>query len=714
MKDAVTTRSETQTERYARSTAYLESRLGLLEEHMLAAVEIGLEGDLDAQVARYLEASQRARGALDPVASDEQAPSLERLRRRLSLSDFEEEALLLALAPLVDTRFSELVIELKRNLARNVPDVGLALSLFSRGFAERLANRAAFAPGATLVADNVLQLDQRGSRDGNLLEFGLKPSPRVQSLLLEQDEGASAALAGFSRLLWPSTRLSDVVLPRRQLERVMQLVGQYDEFLRRRRAWGYDSVGDGGRGLVLLFSGVPGTGKTLLAKAIAHELGRPLLQVDGHQLGDRSRLEGELDMVLREARLQRAILFFDECEELFANRLQGNARLVPLLSTLDAFDGIVLMATNLPGILDPALDRRITLQVDFEIPPPGLRERIWRMHLPPATPLAEDVDLPFLAEKYEFAGGHIRNSVVVALNTALARNSEDPRVCQEDFEAAARSQVRHRLKALADRSATHLTLDDLILPDDVRSKLEAIIAAVRNRRIIFDEWGFGEKLPRGKGLCSLFRGDSGTGKTLAAEILANELAMPLYRVRIPAIVDKYVGETEKKLEKCFREASSAGALLLFDEADSIFGKRVEVNSSNDRHSNMEVNLLLQEIERFDGVVILTTNLDAAIDDAFDRRLNFKIDFPFPDARHRAKIWRQLIPDQAPLEADLDYRLLGRDFELSGGSIKNAVVRAAYEAAQHRRGLSTELLEQAAVQEYRELGKLVPQRRNPWD
>ena len=248
----------------------------------------------------------------------------------------------------------------------------------------------------------------------------------------------------------------------------------------------------------------------------------------------------------------------------------------------------------------------------------------------------------------------------------------------------------------------------------MKDKIRSLIASVRNRRLIFEEWGFGARITKGRGICALFRGDSGTGKTLSAEIIANELGMTLYRVRIPAIISKYVGETEKNLEKCFREAAASGALLLFDEADSIFSKRTEVKDSNDRYSNMEVNLLLQEVERFEGVVILTTNLDAAIDDAFERRLNHKIDFPFPEPRYRSLIWKRLLPATAPLAKDIDFEILGKDLELSGGCIKNSVVRAAYIAAERNVPIDMDLLEAAGLQEYREMGKLVPQQRNPWD
>jgi SpoVK/Ycf46/Vps4 family AAA+-type ATPase len=694
------------------SLRYLERRLSLLDGYMAALADQGLRSADPARLGQYWAQCEAAR---PPAATpDADLPSLERLRRRFELSPLEEGTLLLALAPHLDGRFSERVVALKRNIGRAHPDIALALDLFCGSLGERLAQRAAFGPRSTLISQRLLQLDQRRVQRDNMLELELQLPARIQSLLLDADSH-DPALEGFSRLVWPKLSLSQVVLPAVIIQEVMALVGQFDRFTDQRRAWTQGDELESAAGLVLLFAGPPGTGKTLLSHSVAAHLGRPLLLIDAAQLGAQRGLDANLDALMREARLQRAVLLFDDCELLFAHRLQGNRELPLLLAALDAYEGITLLSTNLPQTLDEALDRRVTLRLDFEIPPPSLRERIWRLHLPARAPLSEDVDLNHLAEKFEFSGGYIKNSVTVALNRALSRVDEEPSITMRDLEDAARSQIRHKLANVAVKSKNHLTLEDLILPPDLKQSLFAIMAAVRNRRLIFDEWGFGERLTTGRGICVLFRGDSGTGKTLSAEILANELAMPLYRVRIPSIISKYVGETEKNLEKCFHEASRSNALLLFDEADSIFSKRIDVSSSNDRYSNMEVNLLLQEIERFDGVVILTTNNDAAIDDAFERRLNHKLDFPFPDGGARANIWRKLIPGRAPLARDVDFRFLGEDFELSGGCIKNAVIRAAYQAAERKSGITMELLEQSAIQEYKELGKLPPNmRRAPWE
>ena len=295
---------------------------------------------------------------------------------------------------------------------------------------------------------------------------------------------------------------------------------------------------------------------------------------------------------MRESRLRRAVLLFDDCELIFTARTQGNRDLPLLLAALDAYEGLVIMTTNLPTVLDPALDRRVTMQIDFDILPAKLREQIWRRHLPKQVELAQDVDLPHLAEKYEFpALGNLENKIQPSINNAedCSHNTPHNQTLSLDMatlDEAARTQIRNKIKKIADKTMTTLTLDDLVLPKKIKEKIRSLIASVRNRRTIFEDWGFGEKMTKGRGICALFRGDSGTGKTLSAEIIANELGMALYRVRIPAIVSKYVGETEKNLEKCFREAAACGAILLFDEAASIISKRPDVKDSNDRYSKM--------------------------------------------------------------------------------------------------------------------------------
>ncbi|MBL8784701.1 MAG: ATP-binding protein, partial [Deltaproteobacteria bacterium] len=386
-----------------------------------------------------------------------------------------------------------------------------------------------------------------------------------------------------------------------------------------------------------------------------------------------------------------------------------------------------ILATNLPKALDHALDRRILYRIQFETPSPSMREAIWHVHLPPTVPLADDVDIPYLARRFEFSGGYIKNVVLLAAASAASRavveaanaaieRGEEPSVrdtalpasamiTQRDLMDGAWSQLRHRLAEYADRDVADLRLNDLILPPDIKKQIVEIIEAVSAQSTVFREWGFGRKFNKGRGLSALFDGEPGTGKTLSAEVIAAELGLTLMRVNVANVVSKYIGETEKNLTRVFAEARGSQSLLLFDEADSLFSKRVEVKQANDRFANMEVNVLLQLIERYDGLVMLTTNLKTSLDSALERRLSFKINFPFPDAKMRSTIWHQLIPDTAPLSDDVDYELLGECFELSGGSIKNAVLRAAYRAAARNSLIDMDLFEDAARRECQAAGKL---------
>jgi SpoVK/Ycf46/Vps4 family AAA+-type ATPase len=232
------------------------------------------------------------------------------------------------------------------------------------------------------------------------------------------------------------------------------------------------------------------------------------------------------------------------------------------------------------------------------------------------------------------------------------------------------------------------------------------VSRVRLRKQVLEDWGFHRKLAKGVGLAALFLGPPGTGKTMVAGIIAAELGLELYQIDLSRVTSKWVGETEKNLAAIFDAAEGANVMLLFDECDTLFARRSEVKSSNDKYANAEVNYLLQRIERFEGVSILTTNLDTSIDPAFKRRLAFRIQFPIPDAKEREKLWRRMLPIEAAVE-HLDFGALARDYELAGGNIRNAVLRAAYLAAADESPITHSHLQRSIVLEYRDAGKLAP-------
>ncbi|NJR16908.1 MAG: ATP-binding protein, partial [Calothrix sp. CSU_2_0] len=267
---------------------------------------------------------------------------------------------------------------------------------------------------------------------------------------------------------------------------------------------------------------------------------------------------------------------------------------------------------------------------------------------------------------------------------------------------ACRVQARPRLDELAQRIEPGASWEDLVLPETQKQILIDVAAHVRQRGKVYETWGFGGKSARGLGISALFAGASGTGKTLAAEVLANTLKLDLYRIDLSSVVSKYIGETEKNLRQVFDAAEQGGVILLFDEADALFGKRSEVKDARDRYANIEVSYLLQRMECYPGLAILTTNLKSAIDTAFMRRIRFVVQFPFPDAVQRAEIWRRIFPSDTPTQ-DLDAVQLAR-LSVAGGNIRNIALNAAFLAADAGEAVQMKHLLRAAQSEYSKLEK----------
>jgi SpoVK/Ycf46/Vps4 family AAA+-type ATPase len=271
-----------------------------------------------------------------------------------------------------------------------------------------------------------------------------------------------------------------------------------------------------------------------------------------------------------------------------------------------------------------------------------------------------------------------------------------------DVNAGVRRLASGPFDKLARRIRPQRTWDDLILAADRIQSLRELTARYRHRELVHGEWGF-PAIPAA-GLVAMFSGSSGTGKTLAAEIIAGDLGLDLYKLDLSSVVSKYIGETEKNLEKVFSAATATNTVLFFDEADSLFGKRSEVTDARDRYANLEVSYLLQRLEAYDGLVILATNFQKNIDEAFLRRIHVAIEFPLPAEPEREAIWRHAIPATAPTK-DIDFAFLAKQFELAGGSIKGAALHAAFLAAEASEPITMELIMQALKREFQKLGRL---------
>ncbi|HZJ66994.1 MAG TPA: ATP-binding protein, partial [Kofleriaceae bacterium] len=361
--------------------------------------------------------------------------------------------------------------------------------------------------------------------------------------------------------------------------------------------------------------------------------------------------------------------------------------------------GLVFVAQREPPAPTTA---SIGYAIEVDKPTPAEQRDAWIAVLRAAEPDAEHGDDAEAAAR-ELAGQfhlHIHD-IRAAAELAMRSGPADATLVERAWDAC-RNLTQPRLDALAQRLVPKATWNDLVLSDESTTLLRQIADQVRRRFQVYEDWGYARRMTRGLGISALFTGESGVGKTMAAEVIANELRLHLYRIDLSAVVSKYIGETEKNLRRLFDAAEQGGAILFFDEADALFGKRSEVKDSHDRYANIEINYLLQRMEAFSGLAILATNMKTALDPAFMRRLRFIVHFAFPGVAERKRIWQKALPPEVPREA-LDYDRLAR-FNLSGGNIHSVALNAAFLAAQRATPVTAPLIMTAVRSELRKLEK----------
>ncbi len=363
--------------------------------------------------------------------------------------------------------------------------------------------------------------------------------------------------------------------------------------------------------------------------------------------------------------------------------------LASLAGLLRDLSGAVLVGCREPL----AVPGRLFRILDARRPSPQEQEVLWAEVLADAAGPADGLD----AVTGRLSGEFDLNQAAIREAARRARVSDGG---IGSLWKACQAQTRPRLEALARRQESVATWNDLVLPDAETMLLRHLVDQVRGRATVLRHWGFAESITRGSGITALFAGQSGTGKSLAAEVIAGELGLALYRVDLSGVVSKYIGETERNLRRVFDAADEGGSLLLFDEADSLFGRRSEVKDSHDRYANIEVNYLLQRMEDYRGAAILTTNQRQAVDHAFLRRLRFVVSFPFPSPRERAMLWQRAFPARAPVD-DLDFSRLTK-LATTGGMIRNIALNAAFCAAGRQTPVTTELVLEMARVEFRKL------------
>ncbi len=632
------------------------------------------EGDRIRELGRRAEARSQATaraGLVTPLA---------RLRAAFELTPLEVEILVAALAPERSPAFRKAYSD---SWSENhvQPEVVFYTRLLADGARSEHEVRYAFAPDGKLSTARLIEVSSPGTwlPEAPLLYRRVRVAERVVSFLEGQLPPPAKVLEGAR--FYPEPRASAGLL--------------LDEDLRARVARSLQLPD-----AVTVLHGLSGVGRKTLCETVAAEVGRPMLAVDLGALPVEQTRPRLLELV-REARLQGALLLFERGEVADDERRAGLAgELARVLVSTSVPRAVI--AARVPRWLEAVGLRHVVFEVP--VPPPQRQRELWLRLLPPSLRLAPGVDIDAIVRRYSLVPGAIEEACaeLLRLDPVLDRKGV---VDEAALAGAIRARLVHRLGALASPVSTTLTWDDLVLPNDVINRLVEFLSYARQRDHVLGSWGFGKKLSYGRGLSALFSGPPGTGKTMVATLLAQELGLELYRIDLAQVVNKYIGETEKNLGQVFDEARHGQVVLLFDEADSLFAKRTEVKSSHDRYANLEVNYLLQRMENFEGVMILTTNAETAIDPAFRRRIRFRIRFPAPDDKLRADLWRTMIPPEAALAPDVNFALLAKKYPLAGGSIKNAVVRAAVAAAEERTPITHAILMQAAALEYEEMGFL---------
>ena len=589
------------------------------------------------------------------------------------------------------------------DITRKRPSVDLALELLCETEPERASARGLLSDNASLLRAGLLRKvsdPQSPSGSSGLAQF-LQLDPRVCEFLLGSSQ-IDARLTGHAQFQRPTGETGE---PPVAVEASTGVFGLVEQHLIR---------GNGrGRKLVFYLNGPYGVGKRDLVHSVCRRLRCPLLTLDMDLLlSQGAEADGLLRAAFREGLLQQAVLHFKRADGL----LQSTAR--PLLNVLATavveYGWLVFLSGEAPWILRESFPGCTFQTVTLSVPDVPAREAVWEHCLAGHMPEAASW-VPQLARQFRLTPGQIRAAVECAENRRLMATEECPPSLGE-LMAACRQQSNHKLGELAVKIEPHYGWGDIVLPDDNLAHLREICDHARHHYTVFGAWGFDKKLSHGKGLSALFVGPSGTGKTMAAEVLAHDLELDLYKVDLSGVVSKYIGETEKNLGRIFEEAETSNAILFFDEADALFGKRTEVTDARDRYANIEVSYLLQKMEAYEGVVILATNLRENMDEAFTRRIRFVVEFPFPDEANRRQIWKTHFPPEAPVSPEIDYGYLAREFQVAGGSIKNIVLNAAFLAAAtrdtdvshgngHARAIGMREILHGARREFAKMGKL---------
>lgn len=630
-----------------------------LDDRLRAAVRGAVAVDdnpEDALRGLYISDEQALSLAAAPPAGNLDA-RFDEVTQRLGLDAVDSAALAVCAAPELDPRFGRLYGYLQDDVTRRLASPRLVAELLSGDGVEKADVLGCFGQGAALLRLGALHLLATDPPTA-LADRSVKVADRLAASLL----GAGGGLTETGAPV-PLRRVSvhaEVAGRRHAVEEVTRLLAASTR-------------------LPLAVCGPDA------AAVVAAAAGKPVVLVDARDAAD-SRV---MDDATLACALEGALLCLDGLADLDP---PGRER---LLRTVDERPSRTVLLARSRGEA-AVLNDRTALIVEVPVPSFAERRAAWER-------FAGASDAGEVAAKFRLSIDQIRAAAEVSRIAARGRGVETPEA--DDLDLGARRASSSRLLELATRLDPGYQWTDLVLQERQVTLLRSISAYLRHRDRVLSDWGFERTVARMQGLKVLFAGESGTGKTMAAQVLAADLGLDLFRVDLATVVSKYIGETEKNLERIFTAADGSNAVVLFDEADALFGKRSEISDSHDRYANIEVSYLLQRMEAYPGAVILATNFRRNIDDAFIRRLDFVVDFPFPEADDRTKLWRRLLPSEAPTADDVDLAFLGSQFKLAGGAIRNCCLSAAFQAADENQPIQMLHLVRAVAQEYAKQGRL---------
>lgn len=643
---------------------------------------------LDALAARGVDIEEKRR-ASQAAGVRLALPCLAGIFR---LDAIEEQCLLICLAPQINEKYERHYAFLQEEATRKQASASLLLDLLCPSQDERRVAHGVFSAQSPLFSYKLLQVSDA---ETDAAPFSLARTLRVDPRIVNYIFGISSIddrLLSVARLITnspPRTTAAAVAMAKP--------VDRMTAFIRH-----HLTSSEAPKSLVFHLHGADMAAQHAAVESICRDLALPVVFVDIEKAMAAGPIASELAWLTgREAVLlpaaicvERSDLWID-ADRNFVQRERWFAA-IRHFSQLTFFSGKSLWS---PGKLREGL---LYIEIAFPTPAVEVRKALWEEHLA-AHEIHACIDPGALASRFRFNAEQIGNALDTAETTAYWRDPAGATVTASDIAEACRAQVSLEFSGLAVKTETVHKWDDLVLPADHLRLLRELCNQARYRHIVYGDWGFARRLSLGKGLNALFTGPPGTGKTMAAEVIGAELQVDTYKIDLSQAVSKYIGETEKNLDHIFREAESGNAILFFDEADALFGKRSEVKDAHDRYANIEIGYLLQRMEQHEGIVILATNLRNNLDDAFSRRMHFVVDFPFPNEEHRARLWEGLFPAEVPMDEQIDFHFLARQFKVAGGNIRNIGLCATFLAAAEGTGLAMRHLILATRREYKKLG-----------